>query len=64
MRLAGSRTLELRVEIFNALNRKNYQLPDSFVDRPTFGQSLVGVPRARCNWRPGLRLTGPVACSR
>jgi hypothetical protein len=38
------RTLELRLEVFNALNRKNYQIPDSFVDRATFGQSLSAFP--------------------
>ena len=27
------------------LNRTNLQLPDSFVDRPTFGQSLSAFPR-------------------
>ena len=36
--------LELRLEIFNALNRSNYQLPDSFVDRATFGQCLSAFP--------------------
>ena len=38
--LGGPRRLELRVEIYNLLNRTNLDLPDSFVDRPTFGQSL------------------------
>lgn len=38
--LPGARALDLRLEIFNALNRSNYQLPDSFVDRVTFGQYL------------------------
>jgi Carboxypeptidase regulatory-like domain len=42
--LTGSRALQLRLEIFNALNRRNYQLPDSFVDRVTFGQSLAAFP--------------------
>ena len=42
--LRPMRTLELRLEIFNALNRKNYQIPDSFVDRATFGQSLSAFP--------------------
>ena len=42
--LRRMRTLELRLEVFNALNRKNYQLPDSFVDRATFGQSLSAFP--------------------
>ena len=32
--------LEFRAEIYNLLNRTNLDLPDSFVDRPTFGQSL------------------------
>jgi hypothetical protein len=40
IRLGSSRSVELRLEIFNALNRRNDQLPDSFVDRATFGQSL------------------------
>jgi hypothetical protein len=38
------RQLALRLEVFNALNRKNLQLPDSFVDRVTFGQSLAAYP--------------------
>jgi Carboxypeptidase regulatory-like domain/TonB dependent receptor-like, beta-barrel len=38
------RVITLRLEIFNALNRKNLQLPDSFVDRVTFGQSLAAYP--------------------
>jgi hypothetical protein len=42
--LTRGRTLQLRVEIFNALNRLNYQLPDTFVDRVTFGQSLAAYP--------------------
>jgi hypothetical protein len=44
--LGARRELTLRLEIFNALNRKNLQLPDSFVDRVTFGQSLAAyAPR-------------------
>lgn len=39
-RLGGSRRLEARAEIYNLLNRTNLGLPDSFVDHPTFGQSL------------------------
>jgi hypothetical protein len=42
--LGGTRALELRLEIFNLLNRRNDQLPDSFVDRATFGQSLATYP--------------------
>jgi hypothetical protein len=42
--LGGSRRLEARVEIYNALNRTNLGLPDSFVDRTTFGRSLSAFP--------------------
>jgi hypothetical protein len=42
--LGARRQLSLRLEVFNALNRKNLQLPDSFVDRVTFGQSLAAYP--------------------
>jgi len=42
--LGGRRLLTARLEVFNALNRKNPQLPDSFVDRVTFGQSLATYP--------------------
>ena len=43
--LGGTRALELRLEGYNLLNRTNFQLPDSFVDRPTFGQSLSAFAR-------------------
>jgi len=44
--VGARRYLSLRLEIFNTLNRKNLQLPDSFVDRVTFGQSLAAyAPR-------------------
>ena len=42
--VGGRRLLTLRMEIFNALNRDNLQLPDSFVDRATFGRSLSAFP--------------------
>ena len=42
--LGPSRSLELRLEMFNLLSRANLLLPDSFVDRPTFGQSLSALP--------------------
>jgi hypothetical protein len=42
--LGRSRQLELRAEIYNLTNRANLDLPDSFVDRPTFGQSLSAAP--------------------
>jgi hypothetical protein len=44
IRIGLRRALTLRLEAFNALNRRNYGLPDSFVDRPTFGQSLSAAP--------------------
>jgi hypothetical protein len=44
--LGRHRVLTLRLEVFNALNRRNLQLPDSFVDRATFGTSLAAyAPR-------------------
>jgi hypothetical protein len=48
--LGGTRALDLRFEIFNALNRTNYQLPDSFVDRVTFGQFLATFPPRQCQF--------------
>jgi hypothetical protein len=42
--IGSEQVLELRLEMFNALNRQNLQLPDSFVDRVTFGQSLSAYP--------------------
>jgi len=42
--LGSARSLEMRLEVFNLLNRRNDQLPDSFVDRATFGQSLSTYP--------------------
>jgi Carboxypeptidase regulatory-like domain/TonB dependent receptor len=44
IKIGDRRLLALRLEIFNALNRKNLQLPDSFVDHVTFGQSLAAYP--------------------
>jgi hypothetical protein len=41
VRLGGHRRLEARAEIYNVFNRTNLGLPDSFVDRPTFGESLT-----------------------
>jgi hypothetical protein len=40
----GNRRLETRLEVYNALNHTNLGLPDSFVDRPTFGRSLSARP--------------------
>jgi hypothetical protein len=44
VRFGGRRRLEIRAEIYNLLNRTNPGLPDSFVDRPTFGTSLTAGP--------------------
>jgi hypothetical protein len=43
-RAGGERRIEARVEVYNLLNRANLGLPDSFIDRPTFGQSLSAYP--------------------
>lgn len=42
--LGSRRLLTLRLEGFNILNRTNLGLPDSFVDRATFGRSLSAHP--------------------
>lgn len=36
--------IQCRVEVFNALNRANFRLPEGFVGRPTFGQVLSASP--------------------
>jgi hypothetical protein len=44
--VVARRALEVRLEVFNAFNRRNGSLPDSFIDHPTFGQSLAAfAPR-------------------
>jgi hypothetical protein len=45
-RLGADRKVELRGEVYNLFNRSNLGLPESFVDRPTFGQSVsADAPR-------------------
>jgi len=44
MRMGAARRLEARLEVYNAFNRANLGLPDSFVDRSTFGTSLYAAP--------------------
>ncbi len=44
---SGPRHVDLRAEIYNVFNRTNPGLPDSFIDRPTFGQSLSAAPGRR-----------------
>lgn len=51
---AGRRLLELRLEVFNALNRHNAALPDSYIDHATFGQSLAAFPSRQ--FQLGVRL--------
>ena len=36
--LAGSRQLELRWEVFNALNKANFDLPNRIFGTPNFGR--------------------------
>ena len=43
-RVGGTRRLEARLEVYNAFNRTNLGLPEGFVDRPTFGQSVWAYP--------------------
>ena len=39
-------TLQFRAEIFNLLDRANFNLPDSFLGSPSFGRILsAGTPR-------------------
>ena len=47
LRLGDARRLELRGEVYNVFDRENLGLPDSFVDRATFGQSLSAGPGRR-----------------
>ena len=42
--LSRRTSVQLRLEVFNLFNRSNYQLPDTFVDHVTFGQSLAAYP--------------------
>lgn len=42
--LSGERRLQLRAELYNAFNHPNFQLPESFVDRLTFGRVLSAFP--------------------
>ena len=53
----GSR-LEFRWEIFNLLNRANFDLPNRFFGSPNFGRIFSALQRARDAVRPALRVLG------
>ncbi|HYR44938.1 MAG TPA: carboxypeptidase regulatory-like domain-containing protein [Terriglobia bacterium] len=38
--VVDQRRLQFRAEVFNVLNHPNFQLPDSYFDKPTFGHVL------------------------
>lgn len=42
--MAEDDQIELRAEVFDALNRSNLELPDGFIGRPTFGKILSALP--------------------
>ncbi len=44
VRFGSRQRIEIRVEVYNLLNRTNPGLPGSFVDRPTFGTSAAAAP--------------------
>jgi hypothetical protein len=53
--LSAATRLQLRAEVFNLLNRANFDLPDNFYGSPTFGRILsAGSPR---HIQFGARLT-------
>jgi hypothetical protein len=44
--VSESKSMQFRVEVFNLFNRTNFNLPDIFVDSPSFGRiSSAGSPR-------------------
>jgi len=46
--LSEGTTIQLRVEAFNLFDRTNFDLPDGFVDSPTFGQVVSSGDPLRC----------------
>jgi hypothetical protein len=44
IRLAESKELQFRAELFNALNHPNFHLPNSDISSPTFNQILAAEP--------------------
>jgi hypothetical protein len=53
--LAGRRNLEFRWEVFNALNRTNFDLPNRIFDTPNFGR-IFSAKNAR-EMQLGIKLT-------
>ena len=48
--LKGATTLELRWEVFNALNKANFDLPNRIFGTPNFGRSSAPRTPGRCSW--------------
>lgn len=44
IRIREETKLQFRAEFFNLLNRTNFDLPEGFVDRPTFGKIISAGP--------------------
>jgi hypothetical protein len=44
IRLAESKELQFRAELFNILNHTNFHLPNSDISSPTFNQILAAEP--------------------
>ena len=44
IRIREETKLQFRMEFFNLLNRTNFDLPEGFVDRPTFGKIISAGP--------------------
>ncbi len=53
-RVAEDVRLQFRAEFFNLLNRSNFDLPESFLDRPSFGKILSAGPARQIQF--GLKL--------
>jgi hypothetical protein len=52
--LAGDARLQIRAEAFNLFNRANFNLPDAFVNSPTFGRVVSADSPRRCQF--GVRI--------
>ena len=54
IRIREETKLQFRMEFFNLLNRTNFDLPEGFVDRPTFGKIISAGPARQIQF--GLKL--------